>query len=219
MSTPGRPASSRHLLGVWIRSLLWTFAESVVAILLAVVLGGIGIFLFSGLLPNHSAFDLGLPIAAYGALWSGALGYPNGVGSTLSYATPLILAGLGVGLGFKAGLFNIGGRGQFLMGAIGAMAVVTFFGQSLPVRARVAHLPTTTGPGHATLLTGSAPCLDGIVGNATLFAVNSANQRGLHEAIFQARGRFILDLVKNHPEQNKFLDGWMNRLNQFKFVA
>ena len=132
MSTPGRPAPSRYLLGVWIRSLLWTFAESVVAILLAVVLGGIGIFLFSGLLPNHSAFDLGLPIAAYGALWSGAVGYPNGVGSTLSYATPLILAGLGVGLGFKAGLFNIGGRGQFLMGAIGAMAVVTFFGQSLP---------------------------------------------------------------------------------------
>ena len=60
---------------------------------------------------------------------------------------------------------------------------------------------------------------DGIVGTATLFALNSANQRGLHEAIFQARGRFILDLVKNHPEQKKFLDGWMNRLNQFKFVA
>jgi lysozyme family protein len=60
---------------------------------------------------------------------------------------------------------------------------------------------------------------DGIVGNATLFAVNSANQRGLHEAIFQARGRFILDLVKNHPEQKKFLDGWMNRLNNFKFIA
>ena len=60
---------------------------------------------------------------------------------------------------------------------------------------------------------------DGIVGNATLFAVNSANQRGLHEAIFQARGRFILDLVKKHPEQKKFLDGWMNRLNNFKFVA
>jgi lysozyme family protein len=60
---------------------------------------------------------------------------------------------------------------------------------------------------------------DGIVGNATLFAVNSANQRGLHEAIFQTRSRFILDLVKNHPEQKKFLDGWMNRLNNFKFVA
>jgi len=60
---------------------------------------------------------------------------------------------------------------------------------------------------------------DGIVGPATLYALNSSNQRGLHAAISQARGRFILDLVKNHPEQKKFLDGWMNRLNQFKFVA
>ena len=34
---------------------------------------------------------------------------------------------------------------------------------------------------------------DGIVGNATLFAVNSANQRGLHAAIFQARGRLSLN--------------------------
>lgn len=60
---------------------------------------------------------------------------------------------------------------------------------------------------------------DGIVGPATLYAANSANQRGLHAALFQARGRFILDLVRIHPEQKKFLDGWMNRLNQFKFVS
>lgn len=60
---------------------------------------------------------------------------------------------------------------------------------------------------------------DGIVGPSTLFAVNSANQRGLHAAIFQARVSFIRDLVNNHPEQNKFFDGWMNRLNKFKFVA
>jgi simple sugar transport system permease protein len=106
--------------------------ESVVAILLALVVGGIGIALFSGLLPNHAAFDIGLPIAAYAALWSGAVGSTNGITSTLVYATPLILAGLGVGLGFKAGLFNIGGRGQFLMGSVGAMAVVTVAGSSLP---------------------------------------------------------------------------------------
>jgi len=60
---------------------------------------------------------------------------------------------------------------------------------------------------------------DGIVGPSTLYAVNSSNQRGLHAAIFQARVSFIRDLVNNHPEQNKFFNGWMNRLNQFKFVA
>jgi simple sugar transport system permease protein len=36
---------------------------------------------------------------------------------------PLILAGLAVALGFKAGLFNIGAQGQFLMGALGAVTV------------------------------------------------------------------------------------------------
>jgi len=60
---------------------------------------------------------------------------------------------------------------------------------------------------------------DGIVGPSTLYAVNSSNQRGLHAAIFQARVSFIRDLVNNHPEQNKFFNGWMNRLNKFKFVA
>jgi len=60
---------------------------------------------------------------------------------------------------------------------------------------------------------------DGIVGPSTLYAVNSSNQRGLHGAIFQARVSFIRDLVNNHPEQQKFFNGWMNRLNKFKFVA
>ena len=60
---------------------------------------------------------------------------------------------------------------------------------------------------------------DGIVGTGTLFAVNSVNQRGLHASIFQARKVFIEELVKNHPDQLKFFNGWMNRLNNFKFIA
>jgi len=60
---------------------------------------------------------------------------------------------------------------------------------------------------------------DGIVGPATLYAVNAANQRGLHAAIFHARKVFIEELVRNHPEHSKFFNGWMNRLNHFKFTA
>ena len=60
---------------------------------------------------------------------------------------------------------------------------------------------------------------DGIVGMGTLFAVNNVNQRGLHASIFQARKTFIEELVKNHPDQLKFFNGWMNRLNNFKFIA
>jgi simple sugar transport system permease protein len=37
--------------------------------------------------------------------------------STLNFATPLIAAGLGIALAFRVGMFNIGGRGQILIGA------------------------------------------------------------------------------------------------------
>ena len=36
---------------------------------------------------------------------------------TMVFATPLICAGLGLAVGFRAGLFNIGAKGQMLMGA------------------------------------------------------------------------------------------------------
>ena len=42
---------------------------------------------------------------------------------TLVAATPLLLGGLSVGLAFKAGLFNIGAQGQFLMGALATVIV------------------------------------------------------------------------------------------------
>ena len=45
-------------------------------------------------------------------------GFANGIRpfiATLTFATPLIAAGLGVAIGFRAGLFNIGGRGQMLI--------------------------------------------------------------------------------------------------------
>src|SRR5699024_3510847 len=37
---------------------------------------------------------------------------------TLVFSVPLILAGLGLAVGFRAGLFNIGGQGQIIVGAI-----------------------------------------------------------------------------------------------------
>ena len=66
---------------------------------------------------------------AYSALFQGAV-YNFGADSfavgirpltqTLTNATPLIAAGLGVALAFRAGLFNIGGQGQMLMAATAA---------------------------------------------------------------------------------------------------
>lgn len=50
---------------------------------------------------------------------------------TLLQATPLILAGLGLAVGFQAGLFNIGGNGQVMLGAI--VAGYIGFAFQLPV--------------------------------------------------------------------------------------
>jgi ABC-type uncharacterized transport system permease subunit len=63
------------------------------------------------------------PITAFGALFRGAFGSPLAVGRTLLNATPLIFTGLAVAVAFRAGLFNIGGEGQFYIGAITAAVV------------------------------------------------------------------------------------------------
>lgn len=58
---------------------------------------------------------------------------------------------------------------------------------------------------------------DGIVGTKTLQAVNFANQKELFDRIFEARKQFLQNIVKNDPTQGKFIKGWLNRLNDFKF--
>lgn len=95
-------------------------------------------------------------ISAYQALFTGALGDPvrivqalqsgdpveirralNPIPETLVSATPYILAGLAVALGFRSGLFNIGVEGQLFMGAAAA-TYVGFAVQGLPA---FIHMP------------------------------------------------------------------------------
>lgn len=103
-----------------IRSLL---TIPLLAILLALVVGGIIMILSSPLVTADGSIDVTVPLTAYSSLVQGAFGSFDGVIQTLVSATPLILAGLAVGIGFKAGLFNIGGQGQFLVGGVAAAAV------------------------------------------------------------------------------------------------
>jgi simple sugar transport system permease protein len=55
---------------------------------------------------------------AYTALLDGAFGSGPALQRTFERAAPLICAGLGVTLAFRAGLFNIGAQGQMLVGAL-----------------------------------------------------------------------------------------------------
>ena len=67
-----------------------------------------------------TGFDLFLPFAAYASLLAGAFGSESAIYNTLVAAAPLMFGGLAVGIGLKAGLFNIGVAGQFLVGAFAA---------------------------------------------------------------------------------------------------
>ncbi len=60
-------------------------------------------------------------IAAYAGMINGAFFKTRGFSETLVAMTPYVFLGLGLAVGFKAGLFNIGVEGQFYIGAISAV--------------------------------------------------------------------------------------------------
>ena len=66
------------------------------------------------------------PIAAVKLMVSGALGSTYGWGYTLYYATNFMFTGLAVAVAFHAGLFNIGGEGQAMLGGLGVALVCLF---------------------------------------------------------------------------------------------
>ncbi|MCC6270479.1 MAG: ABC transporter permease [Microbacteriaceae bacterium] len=113
---------------------------SVLAVLFALLIGGVLIAVTDARVQEAVGYFTSRPAdtlfaiwesvsGAYIALFQGSIynfrrpGFENGIRpllDTLTFATPLIVAGLGVALGFRAGLFNIGGRGQMLFGAAAA---------------------------------------------------------------------------------------------------
>ena len=58
---------------------------------------------------------------------------------------------------------------------------------------------------------------DGLVGQQTLAALSVVNQRGFFDAIKFERATFLHNIVKNDPSQERFINGWLNRLNSFKY--
>ena len=60
-------------------------------------------------------------LGGIGAMLFGALSDMKKVGQVFYFATPLIMTGLSVGFANKTGLFNIGGPGQFILGAFTAI--------------------------------------------------------------------------------------------------
>jgi len=130
-ATPGNraPRSSgqgRAFSGKRIADLL---GMPLLALATAFVLGAVVIFLTSGRLETVGE--------AYWGLLRGAFLKERGFSESLVAAIPYIFLSLGLALGFKTGLFNIGVEGQFYMGAIAA----AWAGQAIQGLPTLIHLP------------------------------------------------------------------------------
>src|SRR5258706_4938406 len=69
------------------------------------------------------------PLATYQLLIGSAFTWPDGIGYTLFYATPLIFTGLAVAVAFRCGLLNIGAEGQlYIASFVTAWVGITFAG-------------------------------------------------------------------------------------------
>lgn len=128
------PIAPQNSASLW-RTRLEQFWDAIkiptLAIVSAFALGAIIIMLTSG-----------GPLTVVEAYWGmirGALVKQRGLSESLVAATPYILLSLGVGVGFKTGLFNIGVEGQFFIGAIATAWVGAAF-HNLPA---IIHLPLT----------------------------------------------------------------------------
>lgn len=93
------------------------------------------------------ALGFGRAASSYSALFRGAFGDPANFSKALASgdvqlwaralrpivesvvaSVPLIFVGLGVSIAFRTGIFNIGGAGQFTMGAVGGAIAALVFG-------------------------------------------------------------------------------------------
>lgn len=114
-----------------LRSALDAMLIPILAILTAVVLGGIIITLVGG-----------NALLAYYGLISGSFGSAKALSETAVWATPYIFGGLAVALAFKGGLFNIGAEGQLALGAtfaaLNGYALPLWLGVDIPA---IIHLP------------------------------------------------------------------------------
>jgi simple sugar transport system permease protein len=113
-------------MSVTMRRRMWTVLLPLLSVVLGLAAGAVAV-----LLAGVS------PVDAYTALFQGAFTNPNAFTETLVSTIPYVFLGLSVAVGFRAGLFNIGGAGQLFMGGIFA-ALIGYRLTGLPA---VVHLP------------------------------------------------------------------------------
>lgn len=90
--------------------------RTVTKIILAIILG----FIVGAVTLAVAGYN---PVSAYSMMFSSIFKSPQNMIQVLILTMPNILTGLSVAFAFKTGLFNIGGEGQYLVGAMAAVLV------------------------------------------------------------------------------------------------
>ncbi len=90
------------------------------------------------------------PIEGYGALISGSVGGTDELADTALRSMPLMLVGVGICIAFRAGVINIGGEGQIILGAI----LSTVVALALPDLPRIVLVPLVFSPGPSAVVFG-----------------------------------------------------------------
>lgn len=85
------------------------------------------------------------PIGSFAALFNGAFGKPKYISNVIIKATPLLLTGSAVAFAYKAGLFNIGGEGQYIAGTVLAVVVGSQINLPAPLQIPIVILVGTLG--------------------------------------------------------------------------
>src|SRR5512140_880040 len=125
------PALQPNVRAHWLK-ILDALSMPALATLLGFIGGAIIIFVTSG-------FRIDIVYMAFDGMMRGAFFKTRGLSESLVATTPYIFLSLGLALGFKAGLFNIGVEGQFYIGAVSAAWIGAAF-TGLPA---IVHLPLT----------------------------------------------------------------------------
>ena len=93
----------------------------------------------------------------------GAIGSVSNVAFTLRQSTSLILAGVAVAVAFRAGVFNIGVQGQFIVGGFATTATVLGLAPHLPANGFGGVLLVALGSIAAVLAGGAFAALPGLM--------------------------------------------------------
>jgi general nucleoside transport system permease protein len=131
------------------------------------------------------------PLNGYSTLFDASFGSLSAFATLLQYSVPLILVGLGVAVPLRVGLFNIGGEGQLLVGALAAVVVGVHFGA-------VAHLP-----GSFLIPLMSSAIAGGLLGG---LAGGLKAWRGLNEIITTIMLNFVAALFVSYWVDGPFRD-------------